>query len=52
MVRTTAKRMPIEKAFGPSIAEAMVQGEALRAFETIAATLPDRLAHHLYRAMG
>lgn len=52
MVRTGPKQTPIEKAFGPSIAEAMVEGAVVEAFERVAQTLPDRLAHHLYRAMG
>jgi hypothetical protein len=50
--RTTAKRFPIEKLWGPSIPKEMVKGATQAAFyQVVQASLPERLAHELCRVL-
>lgn len=49
-VRTSAKRFPIEKLFGPAVPEEMVRAESARVFsETVEGMLPRRVMHELSR---
>lgn len=51
-VRTSAKSLPIERMFGPSIPEEMVRGESKRVFEETTRTmLPQRVAHEIARLL-
>lgn len=51
-IRTTAKRFPIEKLFGPSVPEEMVRAESARVFnETVEDMLPRRVFHELSRLL-
>ena len=51
--RTSKKRLPIEKLWGPSIPKEMVRGESAQAFRsTVAERLPQRLQHELLRLLS
>lgn len=51
-VRTTDRRLPIEKLFGPSVPEELVTGESAKEFErTVNSMLPQRVAHELGRLL-
>ena len=50
--RTSDKRLPIEKLWGPSIPREMVRDATREAFfATVQSSLPDRLQHELYRIL-
>ena len=52
-VRTSAKRHPIEKKWGPALPNELVRGETLKAFqETVVTVLPRRLEHELARLLA
>jgi hypothetical protein len=50
--RTSAKGLPVEKMFGPSVPEEMVKDESVAVFQTTVATmLPARVAHEMGRLL-
>jgi hypothetical protein len=51
-IRTTSKRWPVEKLYGPSVPEQMVRGASLAAFESAAAGLEARLDHEIGFILG
>ena len=51
-VRTSAKRLPIEIKYGPSVPEELVANESARVFEaTVQDMLPKRVAHEIGRLL-
>lgn len=51
MIRESPNRFPVKKLYGPAVADQLVQGASLAAFEQHAAGLPDRLAHEIDRML-
>jgi len=51
--RTSKKRFPLEKKWGPALPNELVKGETAKAFtETVATVLPRRLEHELGRILA
>lgn len=49
--RTSAKRGPLEKLYGPGIANELIKDEVKATFERVASELPDRLSHEIERLL-
>ena len=49
--RTTSRRLPVEKMWGPSIPKEMVKDQSLSVFESSAGNVADRAMHELNRIL-
>lgn len=50
--RTSKKRLPIEKLYGPSVPKEMIKDQSLEAFETTANQLAARAEHEIARILN